>query len=88
MSENQTSGVVLSGERLTICMGAATELSVLAHQLPDFVPLGDEGGDGHHYIVRGIAARIVQLNSIIIDCLIESEEMVSNACLNRRLFIS
>ncbi|WP_424191832.1 hypothetical protein ACMYR3_10105 [Ampullimonas aquatilis] len=85
MSENQSSGVVLSDARLTACLQAAWELASLARQLPIIVPPQDD--NDHHFAVRGIAARIDQLASILISGLHEDEELVPTKNLNRNLFI-
>ena len=55
----------LSAERVGVCLQAVWEIDALAKTLPRLIPNTDET-EGLHLTVRGIAARILQLNNAVL----------------------
>ena len=55
----------LSAERLGICLESTWEIDALARALPGLIPITDTDSSALHFAVRGIAARILQLNDAV-----------------------
>lgn len=61
---NADLSVTLSAERAWLCVQAAQEIEALALVLPDLVPNTEEARSAR-LVVRGIAARILQLDEAL-----------------------
>lgn len=65
---NPEGGVItLSVARLDVCLEAVWEIEHLSRALPDLVPL--DTGDSPHFLVRGIAGRLVSLSNALLSAL-------------------
>ena len=62
MSDKPLEEFVVPPELLGLVREAAWELDELARILPDVVPLAEDSG---HFVVRGIAGRLLRLSSVI-----------------------
>lgn len=59
-------GVTLSHARQLACLQAAWELDALARILPGQVP-NEADCNGPHFVVRGIAGRMLRLSKVLMD---------------------
>lgn len=64
ITTNADQSVTLSAMRSYICLQATWEIDALARALPDLVPHTEETIEAR-LVVRGIAARIMQLNEAV-----------------------
>lgn len=58
--------VILSYDRVLVCLEAAWELDALARVLPGLVPNVEEAHGAYH-AVRGIAGRFLRLSSVLMS---------------------
>lgn len=75
-------GVTLTHARLMACSDAVSEIDALARMLPAQVT---PDATGEHLIIRGIAARMLTLASVLLAGLNEEESEVPTATLERRV---
>lgn len=75
MAIHADESVTLSAARSLICLQATWEIDALARALPDLVPHTD--GIDARLVVRGIAARILQLNEAVMGGINDEIETVS-----------
>jgi hypothetical protein len=66
---------VFDAARRAVCLDAAYELEALALALPGLVP---KEVDGVHFVVRGIAARLVQLSGVVMAGLGDEAESTAS----------
>lgn len=63
--------------RRAVCMDATYEIEALAAALPGLVPK-EMDVDGVHFVVRGIAARLVHLSGVLMDGLGDDAQSTAN----------
>lgn len=77
MTINADESVTLSAARARICLQATWEIEALARALPDLVPHTEETIEAR-LVVRGIAARIMQLNEAVMGGINDEIETVNH----------
>lgn len=76
MTIHADESVTLSAARALICLQATWEIDALARALPDLVPHTEETIEAR-LVVRGIAARIMQLNEAVMGGINDDAETVN-----------
>jgi len=77
LTVNPDGSVSLSALRSRLCLEATWEIESLALALPDLVPNTEENNAARH-LVRGIAARIFELNAALMGGLNDELETVKS----------
>ena len=75
ITKNADQSVTLSAARSHLCLEATWEIEALALALPDLIPDSDEAS-AVRLVVRGIAARIMQLNSAVMGGINDEHDTV------------
>lgn len=57
--------VILSYDRVLVCLEAAWELDALARVLPGLVPCVADGAPDPHFVVRAMAGRLLRLSGVL-----------------------
>ena len=65
--------VPMDDARQTLCLEAAWEIDALARLLPELVPITGEN-DGAHFVVRGVAGRLLRLSHVLMGALGDAME--------------
>ena len=73
LTQHGDNSITLSKDRLLVCLDAAWELEALALALPVTAPI-DGTQRNQHFVVRSMAARILQLSQVLLGCLDDSME--------------
>lgn len=60
--------VAMDEDRQTLCLEVAWEIDALARLLPELVPNAGEN-DRAHFLVRGVAGRLVRLSHVLMGAL-------------------
>ena len=76
ITKNADHSVQLSAARSSLCIDATWEIDALARMLPDIIPLTDETTTAMYFSVRGITARILQLNEVVMGALSDEIDTV------------
>jgi hypothetical protein len=76
LTKNADHSVTLSAARSGLCLDATWEIEALALALPGLIPDTDEN-NAACLLVRGVAARIVQLNSAVMGGINDDLETVN-----------